>query len=375
MIKDKRVYAIIGAAGSGKRMAAPLPKQFMKLPSGKTVLETTVEKFDNSPLVDHIIVVTAEEYLDLCCQFFSEKKKIDVIIGGEERQDSIYRGIQNIPEGMDDEIVLIHDGARPYVSEGLIERVIGETPESLAVVCAVPTKDTIRHEWEGTLDRSKLYNVQTPQGFKVGLIREGFTKAFDDDFYGTDDASLVERLGHAITIVAGEESNIKITTREDLKTEMRVGIGYDVHRLVEGRPLILGGVEIPHDKGLLGHSDADVLIHALMDAMLGAAALKDIGYHFPDTDDRYAGISSIELLKCAAQIVGERGYTLGNADITVMCQRPKLAGFIDEMRLNIAKALATDQEKINIKATTTEKLGFAGREEGIAAEAVCLLNR
>ena len=217
--------------------------------------------------------------------------------------------------------------------------------------------------------------MQTPQGFRFGLLKEAFEKAMAEGFYGTDDASLVERLGHAVAIVPGEYTNIKITTPEDLTMEMRIGTGYDVHKLVEERDLILGGVNIPYEKGLLGHSDADVLTHALMDALLGAAALGDIGKLFPDNDDSFKGISSIELLKRVKSALDDKGYSLGNADVTVICQKPKLAGYIDEMRKNIAQALDTDVDRISIKATTTEKLGFTGRGEGIAAEAVCILNR
>lgn len=375
MFEGKKVYAIIGAAGSGKRMAAPLPKQFIKLSGGKTILETTVEQFEKVLQIDKIIIVTAEEYVNLCCQFFLGKEKIRVVIGGRERQDSIWNGLKSIGSDEKNSVILIHDGARPYVTTRIIEDVIEAASHDGAAIAAVPTKDTIRHKEEGTLNRKMLFNVQTPQGFNSEILFRAFQKAFKDGFYGTDDASLVERLGENVTIVRGEESNIKITTREDLKEEMRIGSGYDVHRLVEERELILGGVKIPFEKGLLGHSDADVLIHALMDAILGAAALGDIGKHFPDTDEKYMGISSIELLKNVDLLIKTMGYSLGNADITVICQRPKLAEYIPIMRKNISEALGVSEDIISIKATTTEKLGFTGRCEGIAAEAVCLLKR
>ena len=379
MFKERKVYVIIGAAGSGKRMAAPLPKQFLKL-GDKTILEVATQKFNMSSYVDEIIIVTAEEYVDLCCQFFhDQKERIKVVIGGQERQDSIYRGIQAIDNHEPEDLVLIHDGARPFVTSELIDKVVEAAYTTKAAIAAVPTKDTIRHINEGTLDRANLYNVQTPQGFQYSLIKEAFDRAFRDGYYGTDDASLVERMGHPVKIVAGEDSNIKITTPSDLKgeskMEMRIGSGYDVHKLVENRKLILGGIEIPYEKGLLGHSDADVLIHALMDAILGAAALGDIGKHFPDTDPQYKGISSVELLKHVANLIKGEGYSLGNADVTIICQKPKLADYIDDMRKNISEAMGVDKGKISIKATTTEKLGFTGRGEGIAAEAVCLLTK
>ncbi|MBR3755586.1 MAG: 2-C-methyl-D-erythritol 2,4-cyclodiphosphate synthase [Firmicutes bacterium] len=375
----RNVNVIIGAAGSGKRMGAPIPKQFLKQ-GGKTILAQTVEKFAGCDFVKHIVIVTGGDYLDDCrrlCQGLVPEDMMHVIAGGKERQDSVYNAILFLEQrgvGTED-IVLVHDGVRPYVSKEVIFAVAAQAAETGAAIAAVSPKDTIRHIDDGTLDRSRLCCVQTPQGFRFGLLKEAFEKAMAEGFYGTDDASLVERLGHAVAIVPGEYTNIKITTPEDLTMEMRIGTGYDVHKLVEDRALILGGVTIPYEKGLLGHSDADVLTHALMDALLGAAALGDIGKLFPDNDDSFKGISSIELLRRVKSALDDKGYSLGNADVTVICQKPKLAGYIDEMRKNIAQALDADIDRISIKATTTEKLGFTGRGEGIAAEAVCILNR
>ena len=379
MLKDRNVYAIISAAGSGRRMAAPVPKQFIQI-DGKTILEKTVEPFLNCSLIDGIVIVVPETYLDFSCRIFSapiEKKKLRVIKGGKERQDSVHLGLTALREigAEDDSIVLIHDGVRPYVSENLIRTVAETAAKAGAVVPAVPPKDTIRHREKGTLDRSMLCCVQTPQGFELSLIEEACRQALSRGFYGTDDGGLVERMGRTVAIVEGETTNIKITTPEDLMTETRIGTGFDVHRLTENRKLILGGVEIPFERGLDGHSDADVLIHALMDALLGAAACGDIGRLFPDTDPAYEGISSLLLLEKTGQVLKQEGYSIGNADMTVICQRPKLAPHIEQMRINIAQALEVPEDKISIKATTTEKLGFTGRGEGIAAEAVCLLHR
>ena len=375
----RKINVIIGAAGSGKRMGAPIPKQFLKQ-GGKTILGQTVEKFAGCDFVNDIIIVTGEDYLDDCrqiCQGLVAEERHHVIVGGKERQDSVYQAMLFLQQRgtAPEDIVLVHDGVRPYVSKAVIEAVVEEAAKSGAAITAVPPKDTVRHIEKGTLDRSRLCCVQTPQGFRFGLLLEAFEKAMEEGFYGTDDASLVERLGHAAAIVPGEYTNIKITTPEDLTMEMRIGTGYDVHKLVEDRDLILGGVTIPYEKGLLGHSDADVLTHALMDALLGAAALGDIGKLFPDNDDSFKGISSIELLRRVKKALDDKGYSLGNADVTVICQKPKLAGYIDEMRANIAKALDAEVDRISIKATSTEKLGFTGRGEGIAAEAVCILNR
>ena len=219
-----------------------------------------------------------------------------------------------------------------------------------------------------------MYKRQ-PQGFRKPILRKAYEQAFGDGYYGTDDAGLVERIGQHVALVRGEYDNIKITTKEDMPMESRVGTGFDVHQLKEGLPLVLGGVEIPFEKGLLGHSDADVLVHALMDALLGAAALGDIGRHFPDTDPQYRGISSMELLRRVKGLLEEDGWRVENVDITLMAQRPKIKSLIGDMTDNLSKALELEACRINIKGTTTERLGFVGREEGIAAQAVCLLYR
>ena len=374
MYKDKKVTAIITAAGKGSRMGASLPKQFLKIGS-KTILEKAIQPFQKADCVDQIIVVSGEDFVDFCQDICKDLSKVkDVISGGKERQDSVNNALNLVDEGY----VLIHDGARPYITEKVILNVLEDVSAVGAAVAAVPVKDTIRQQNEEggkTLKRSELYSVQTPQGFEVSLIKEAFAKAYEEGFYGTDDAGLVDRMGKEVALSEGDYANIKITTKEDMPVEIRVGTGFDVHQLVEGRKCIICGVDIPFDKGLLGHSDADVALHALMDAMLGAAALGDIGKHFPDTDPKYKGISSIKLLEYVKQFIAAEGYTLGNADVTIMAQKPKMLPHIQQMRENIAKALDVPVSAINVKATTTEKLGFVGREEGIAAEAVCILNR
>ncbi len=376
MYRDNRVIAIIVAAGRGKRLGSSLPKQFLKV-RGRTILEMSVEAFEQNKYVDEIFVAANADYCELTeklCRGFSKLKKI--VAGGAERQDSV-RAAFDCLRG-ENGIVLVHDAARPFVSEAVINAVIEGTADFGAAIPTVPAKDTIRQvdgTGSRTLQRETLARVQTPQGFRISLLKHAFEKAQAEGFLGTDDASLVERMGINISMVQGEDANRKITTREDLETEMRIGTGYDVHRLVEGRPLVLCGEQIPYEKGLLGHSDADVALHALMDSMLGAAGLGDIGKHFPDTDEWYRGISSMKLLQKTAELLREAGYFLGNADITIIAQRPKIAGYIPKMRANIAEIMNCDENKINIKGTTTEKLGFVGREEGIASEAVCILYR
>lgn len=376
MYRDNRVIAIIAAAGRGKRLGSSLPKQFLKV-RGRTILEMSVGAFEQNKYVDEIFVAANADYCELTeklCRGFSKLKKI--VAGGAERQDSVRAALDCLRG--ENGIVLVHDAARPFVSEAVINAVIEGTADFDAAIPTVPAKDTIRQvdgTGSRTLQRETLACVQTPQGFRISLLKHAFEKAQAQGVLGTDDASLVERMGINISMVQGEDANRKITTREDLETEMRIGTGYDVHRLVEGRPLVLCGEQIPYEKGLLGHSDADVALHALMDSMLGAAGLGDIGKHFPDTDERYRGISSMKLLQKTAELLREAGYFLGNADITIIAQRPKIAGYIPKMRANIAEIMNCDENKINIKGTTTEKLGFVGREEGIASEAVCILYR
>ena len=383
MYKEKQVTAIVVAAGKGTRFGGDLPKQFLNI-GKETVLEKSVGAFEAHPCVDNILVVTNRDFMAFCSSLCSRFTKVtEVIAGGAQRQDSVMEGLKKTGNGL----VLIHDAARPFVSMEVIDRVLEGAYNQGACVPCVAVKDTIRQVYEGscgqasrTLERAALFGVQTPQGFETELLEEAFAKAYEEGFYGTDDASLVERLGHPVVIAEGDYANIKITTREDLPKEekmmdMRVGTGYDVHQLVEGRKLFLGGVEIPHDRGLLGHSDADVLLHALMDALLGAAAMGDIGRHFPDSDQQYKGISSVKLLEHVKTLIGDAGFKVGNVDVTVMAQKPKIAPYIPHMRECIAETLGIEIERVNVKGTTTEKLGFVGREEGIAAEAVCILYR
>ena len=381
MYREHKIAVVIAAAGQGKRLGADIPKQFLKI-AGEPILVKTVRAFCSNDNVDCVFIVTNEDYIQHCEELSREynlDKVVSVVEGGKERQDSVYRALQRISEASPDaDFVLVHDAARPFISQETINAVIEAAVSVGAAIACVPVKDSIRQgnsDESHNVDRSNLYNVQTPQGFKKSILIEAYEKAFSDKYYGTDDAGLVERLGQKIELVMGQYDNIKITTKEDMPMESRVGTGFDVHALVEGRPLILGGVEIPFEKGLDGHSDADVLIHALMDALLGAAAMGDIGRHFPDTDPKYKGISSVKLLKHVVELLESESYRIGNVDITVMAQRPKIKSYIDDMTRIIAETMNVGVDKVNIKGTTTERLGFVGREEGIAAQAVCLLYR
>lgn len=383
MYDNKKIAVIIAAAGKGSRIGGPVPKQYLKI-GGEPVILKTLKVFQALREIDYIFVVTNKEYVDHCWKIVEDhgiEKVEGIVAGGAERQDSVYNALQEINSSRPGvEYVLIHDGARPFVSEDVVLNVVKATAKYGAAVACVAMKNSVRQmDGEGreshSVDRNNYYSVQTPQGFRKANLIRAYQAAMREGYYGTDDASIAERAGFQVEMVAGDYQNIKITTKEDLPMENRVGTGFDVHRFEEGRDLILGGVKIPYEKGLAGHSDADVLVHALMDALLGAAALGDIGRHFPDTDDAYKGISSLVLLKKVSELLSENFYSIGNLDVTVIAQAPKIAPYIEEMRDNLAEVLKLEKSRINIKGTTTEKLGFTGRKEGIAAEAVCSIYR
>ncbi len=377
-------HAIILAGGSGSRMGAGVNKVLLPL-GGEPVLCRSVRAF--LPLVDGVIVVARrEDDATIRAALAASGLSASIVPGGETRQDSVWSGLTHLPAGADK--VLVHDGARCLVDADTIRRVMASVDECGNGVAAVPVTDTIKQAdasetVQCTPDRAALRAVQTPQGFTVALLRRAHEQAQLDGFVGTDDASLVERLGLPVRLTLGNRRNLKLTTPEDMMIAsallsaplpaLRVGQGYDVHRLVADRPLILCGVTVPHTLGLLGHSDADVALHALMDAMLGAMAMGDIGQHFPDTDPAYKGASSMMLLSRVASLLSARHARVVNADMTIVAQKPKLAPFIPAMRENIAGALSLPIERVSVKATTTERLGFEGREEGISAQAVCLI--
>lgn len=378
---------IIPAAGSGSRMNTDIPKQFLEL-AGKPLLVHTLAAFESCSFIEKIIVVVDGERLEstrrLLDDFGVGSSKIEVIAGGRRRQDSVRNGLDAVADDID--IVLVHDGARPLVSADLIKRCYQEIADHGAAIAAVPVKDTLKKEDGGrgvsvTVDRTGLWQAQTPQGGKKELLAKAFLLNGDEDV--TDESSLFEKAGIPVRLVTGEVSNIKITRREDLalaasilsdrKGNVRIGHGFDAHCFTEDRKLVLGGVEIDHDRGLAGHSDADVVCHALCDAILGAIGDGDIGLHFPDSDDRYRGISSTILLDRVVGQCTSRGMRLGNADITIICQAPKLAPYLEQMKTRLAHHCQVGLERINIKATTTEKMGYTGRGEGIGCHAVVLL--
>ena len=383
-----KIFTVMLAGGSGTRMNSPVNKTLLPL-CGKTVIRRSAEAF--AGLTDEMAVVCHPDARDALVREVEAAQlpfPVHFVPGGDTRQQSVQNGLRSFDFGERD-VVLVHDAARCLVPPEVIRRVIASVEEQGSGVPGVPVSSTFKLCDDAglvvrTVDRSRLFEIQTPQGFRGRDLLSASLRASEEGFVGTDDASLMERYGFPVRIVPGARTNLKLTTPEDLTAAnlilkgaphpMRVGMGYDVHRLVEGRRLILCGVEVPWTLGLLGHSDADVALHALMDAMLGACALGDIGRHFPDTDDRYKGISSLLLLKETNRLIQEAGFTLVNADITIVAQKPKLLPFIPQMVSTVAEALGIENAAVNVKATTTEKLGFEGREEGISAYAVCMVD-
>ena len=384
---EKRVSAVLVAAGSSTRMG------FDKLSfdlGGETVLHRSIRAFEQDPLVTEIVLVAGKNRAFVEQQAADCTKPVQIVTGGTTRAESAKNGVLAAAG----ELVAVHDAARPFVSQAVITAALEAAARCGAAAPAVPVKDTIKAAARGngktvpdaclvhtTPDRSTLYAVQTPQCFD----RAEYLAALEEldaekARLVTDDCSLFELTGRAVQLTQGDYANYKITTREDLprpeqkeEHKMRIGHGYDVHRLVEGRKLILGGVEVPFEKGLLGHSDADVLAHAVMDAVLGAAALGDIGQHFPDNDPAYSGADSLKQARRVAEILKEHGFRIENIDATLLCQRPKLAPYIPAMRQNLADAFGLPVDAVSVKATTEGHLGFTGEGLGIAAHAVALI--
>ncbi|MEA2076751.1 MAG: 2-C-methyl-D-erythritol 2,4-cyclodiphosphate synthase [Candidatus Marinimicrobia bacterium] len=387
--KKHNLAVIIPAAGAGKRMKRDIPKILISI-RGKTILEHTIRSFFEIEVHEMIIPVSKaiHQQIEKFCYDLNAPFPIRVIKGGEQRQDSIWNALQILDAESD--IVAVHDAARPFFDPNIIQKAYQLLEKYSGVIAAVPATYTIKQVnnniVEQTLQRETLWQINTPQIFKKDVLIKAYKNAFENAFYGTDDASLLERDGGIVTVVKDIPNNIKITTPADLFTAeqilqnnkgvqmQRIGQGYDVHRLIEGRKLILGGVDIPHDKGLDGHSDADVLVHAIMDALLGALALGDIGKHFPDNDDQYKNANSLLLLEKVGKLLGDKRFKIQNIDATLILQQPKVASHIKTMRTNIASSLKIDISAVSVKATTEEGLGFTGREEGIAAMASVMLN-
>lgn len=376
---------VLLAGGIGSRMNASKNKILINI-MGKTVLERSIEAF--SGYVDEMIIVCRAvdiPFIRSHIEFSSYPFHIHLATGGSTRQESVRNGLLEYNSAQGD-IVLIHDAARCLVDGDLISRVIQSVRNCGTGIPGIPATSTYKicdseSNIIQTPDRDFIYEIQTPQGFMADVVKTCIDQATQEGYVCTDDAGLLEHYHIPVKMVRGSLNNIKLTTREDLlraetilsggHTNMRVGFGYDVHRLISDRKLVLCGETIPFEYGLLGHSDADVAVHALMDAMLGACALGDIGKHFPDTDEKYKNISSLFLLKEVNSLLQQKGYSVNNADITIVAQKPKLLPYIPNMIRNICECLHLPENAVSVKATTTEQLGFEGRMEGISSYAVC----
>jgi 2-C-methyl-D-erythritol 4-phosphate cytidylyltransferase/2-C-methyl-D-erythritol 2,4-cyclodiphosphate synthase len=371
-----RIAAILVAAGSGSRFGAEIPKQFLMI-AGKPVIRHAAEALANDV---HLLQPVGDA--DAIGNALTGLTHLPVVPGGATRQDSVRAGLEAL-EAHAPDVVLVHDAARPFIPAGTVADLLRAIERVPGAIPALPVADTLKHVLDGliigTVPRDGLFRAQTPQGFRflalLAAHRSGLVGA-------TDDASLMEAAGEAVAIVAGSDDNIKLTYPEDLvrlerrmtpKLYPRVGTGFDVHRLETGRPMILCGVTVPHDKGLAGHSDADVGIHALCDAIYGALAEGDIGRHFPPSEANWKNADSTRFLSHAASRIAARGGILANADITLICERPKIAPHASTMMARLAAIMGVDPGRISVKATTSEKLGFTGRREGVAAQAVATI--
>ncbi|GAB4228824.1 MAG: bifunctional 2-C-methyl-D-erythritol 4-phosphate cytidylyltransferase/2-C-methyl-D-erythritol 2,4-cyclodiphosphate synthase [Deltaproteobacteria bacterium] len=376
---------IVVAGGTGRRMGSAVPKQFLSV-GGRPLLDRTLSSISAASRVDAVVLVlpagTPPESMDAYRKF---PKVIAVVGGGEQRQDSVRNGLAAVPE--EARVVLVHDAVRPFATPGLFDRCVEQALLHGAAVPVIPMRDTVK-TWDkaaGTLvtrDRSEFLRAQTPQGFRAEILREAYALAARNGWTGTDDASLVEASGRPVVALSGEEENLKVTLPGDLRMaagllseepDFRVGLGGDAHRLVPGRELWLGGVRVDHPMGLLGHSDGDVLLHAVADAIYGAMGDRDIGFHFPPGREETKGISSRSIVAHARGRMASGGFGLLGLDAVVVCESPRIAPLADALRASIASLLDVPRERVSVKGKTTEGMGFEGRGEGISAWAVALL--
>ena len=375
--------ALVVAAGRGTRLGAPLPKQYLPL-AGKPLLRYSLETLARHPAVGHVRVVFNP---DDAAHYEAASRGLDLlppVAGGAARQDSVRLGLESL-DGLAPERVLIHDGARPFLDSGTIDRVLTALGQAPGAIPALPVRDTVKRGADGivsdTVDRSSLWRAQTPQGFHYRPILAAHRAAAGSEL--SDDAAVAERAGLAVRLVAGSEENFKVTTGDDLlqaerllaarQGDIRTGQGFDVHAFGPGDHVWLCGVKIPHGQGLVGHSDADVGLHALTDAILGALGAGDIGVHFPPGDAKWRGAPSHRFLRHAADLVAAAGGRIAHVDVTLICERPKIGPHRDAMVARMAEILGIETHRVSVKATTTEKLGFTGRGEGIAGQAVATL--
>ena len=368
-----RIAAILVAGGSGTRFGAELPKQFLRL-AGRPVMAHAA-----AALAREVAMLQPVGDVGAINAALAGIVHLPPVAGGATRQQSVRNGLEALAVHAPD-IVLVHDAARPFLPAGTIAALVAALAAYEGAIPAVPVADTLKRGAGGviggTVSREGLFRAQTPQGFRFPLLLALHRAAGEG---ATDDAAILEAAGHAVALVAGHEDNIKLTYAGDLvrlerifagQMMPRVGTGYDVHVLVPDRKLFLCGIEVPHSHGLSGHSDADVGLHALCDAIYGALAEGDIGRHFPPSDNEYKDADSARFLRHAAGRIAARGGVLANCDVTLICEQPKITPHAPAMMARVADLLGVDVGKVSIKATTSEKLGFTGRLEGIAAQAV-----
>jgi 2-C-methyl-D-erythritol 4-phosphate cytidylyltransferase/2-C-methyl-D-erythritol 2,4-cyclodiphosphate synthase len=392
------VTAIVAAGGRGLRFGGGVPKQLLAV-GGRSILERSVALFLSHAAIDEVVVALPAELLADPPSFLrSSQKPLLLVAGGARRQDSVISAFKAANERSD--VIVVHDAARPLATGDLVSRTIAAAAESGAALAALAASDTVKRSASNpsrdarsgevlvaeTIPRESIFLAQTPQAFRRDVLRDALALA-GTLVEVTDEAALVERAGRPVRLVQGEATNIKITTPVDLQIAEtivrggkpartgRAGVGYDLHRLVEGRPLVLGGVTIPFGRGLIGNSDADAICHAITDAILGAAAAGDIGGHFPETDPAWHNASSVDLLRRAAQLLRDRGLEVGNVDASVIAEQPRLAPYIDAMRANVARALGVPVACVSIKGKTNEGVGELGRGEAIAVHAIALVRQ
>jgi 2-C-methyl-D-erythritol 4-phosphate cytidylyltransferase/2-C-methyl-D-erythritol 2,4-cyclodiphosphate synthase len=395
--KARRIWAVVPAAGRGERFeksagASHLPKQYAPL-AGATVLEWSLRPLLCEPRIERVVVVVAPDDAHWR-EHASRSAKLLTALGGASRQDSVLAGLKKLREhASPEDWVLVHDAARPCLESADVAALIAALEAGASgAVLAAPVVDTVKRERDGTVcetvDRSGLWRALTPQAFALGELERALEEAAHSNVSVTDESQAMERQGVRPVLVQGSPFNIKVTRAADLPVaarilqsaenrtmsgKVRIGQGFDVHTFGDGDHVVLGGVRIAHDRGVIAHSDGDVVIHALCDAVLGALGKGDIGRHFPDTDPRYRGADSRLFLRTVAAMMREAGYRLVNADVTVLAEAPRIAAHRDAMAANLAEDLDAAPELINIKATTTERMGFVGRGEGLAAQAAVLL--
>ncbi|MEX1035629.1 MAG: bifunctional 2-C-methyl-D-erythritol 4-phosphate cytidylyltransferase/2-C-methyl-D-erythritol 2,4-cyclodiphosphate synthase [Sneathiella sp.] len=372
--------ALIVAAGKGLRTGMSFPKQYIEI-AGKTILRRSIDAFLEHPSIDNVCVVINSADRALYDNATTDLELLPPVIGGAERQESVSNGLESLTD-LSPDFVLIHDAARPFVSKALISRCLDALKTAEAVLPSLPLIDSLKTfsngKITGAVNRDEIVAAQTPQGFAFAQILAAH-RAFEGEKL-TDDTALAARAGMEVAMVEGEAANFKITTAADIEAterqiirtlgDIRTGFGFDVHAFETGDRLWLGGVEIPHDRKLKGHSDADVALHALTDALLGAVSAGDIGAHFPPSDPQWKGAASDRFLQHAARLIAEKGGVVSHVDLTIICEAPKIGPHRAAMKERIADLLNISTERVSIKGTTTEKLGFTGRGEGIAAQAV-----